>query len=200
MKISKTDIGFLLKNILIWTLLNFSFNLLGLWISKLIYAARFNAIESFTNEFVKPILIQSTVFAICFSSAYIILQNRKITIYIFTLFQFVVFHLIFFLNLKSSHIIHFETTLDNWGLQYLSNNGQYLVDILNIYLPVEGIFKNGVFIPRNTGLFYLQWIFLVLVYFGGLTWLTTIIHKFFFNKTISDKTPESGVAEPEDIK
>jgi len=66
MKISKTDIGFLLKNILIWTLLNFSFNLLGLWISKLIYAAGFNAIESFTNEFVKPILIQSTVFAICF--------------------------------------------------------------------------------------------------------------------------------------
>jgi len=40
----------------------------------------------------------------------------------------------------------------------------------------------------------------VLVYFGGLTWLTTIVHKFFFNKTISDKTPDSGVAEPEDIK
>lgn len=180
MKIAKTDINYLIKNIFTWIFLNFSFNLIGLWFSKLLDRAGFNYLQSVTNEFVKPILIQSGVFIIVLIIAYAILKNRKITIYIFTLFQLLVFHIIFILNLNSTHMIHFETTLDDWGLKYLSNMGQYLVDILYIYLPLEGIFKNGSFIPLNTGIFYLEWIFLVLIYFGAISWLTKKTVQFFF--------------------
>lgn len=181
MKITKTDINYLIKNIFTWIFLNFSFNLIGLWFSKLLDRAGFNYLQSISNEFVKPILIQSGVFVIIFIIAYAFLKNRKITIYIFTLFQLLVFHIIFLINLNSTHMIHFETTLDDWGLQYLSNMGQYFVDILYIYLPLEGIFKNGSFIPRNTGVFYLEWIFLVLIYFGAISWLTKKSVQFFFH-------------------
>jgi len=99
------------------------------------------------------------------------------------------------INLSTNHMIHFETTLDDWGLEYLSNMGQYFVDILYIYLPLEGIFQNGSFIPRNTGVFYLEWIFLVLAYFGGITWLSTKAVQFFFaskSKAIkSDETKQN---------
>lgn len=182
MKISKTDIGFLLKNILIWTLLNFAFNLLGLWISKLIYAAGFNSLESVSNEFVKPILLQSLLFAVCFATAYILLKNKKLSYYIFTLIQFVLFHLIFFFNIKLNNGLHFETTIGNWGLKYLSYQGQYLVDILYLYFPIDGNFENGMFIPLNTGLFYIHWVLLVLLYFAVLTWISKVASKFFFNK------------------
>ena len=76
-------------------------------------------------------------------------------------------------------MIHFETSLDNIGLKYLSNMGQYLVDILNIFVPLEGIFNNNLFIPKNTGLFYIQWIFLVLIYFAFISYLTPKVLNFF---------------------
>lgn len=193
MKITKTDISYLVQNIFVWLFINFSFNLLGLWISKLLDKAGFNYLQSITNEFVKPLLIQSAVFIIIFILAYVFLKNRKITLYIFTLFQVLAFHIIFVINLSTNHMIHFETTLDDWGLEYLSNMGQYFVDILYIYLPLEGIFKNGLFIPRNTGVFYLEWIFLVLVYFGAITWLSSQAVGFFFtSKKIALNTEKAA--------
>ena len=123
MKITKTDISYLVQNIFVWLFINFSFNLLGLWISKLLDKAGFNYLQSITNEFVKPLLIQSAVFIIIFILAYVFLKNRKITLYIFTLFQVLAFHIIFVINLSTNHMIHFETTLDDWGLEYLSNMG-----------------------------------------------------------------------------
>ena len=173
-----------MKIILTWTFLNFSFNLLSLWIRKLIDVESFNFIENISNEFIRPLLIQTLVFAIIFSIAYVFLNTRKITIYVFVFFQVLVFHLIFFFNLKTTNMIHFETLLDDSGLKYLSNMGQYLVDILFIYLPLEGIFKNNVFIPKNTDLFYLQWIFLVLLYFAFLSYLTPKVINFFSYKPL----------------
>ncbi len=197
MTITKNDINYLIKNILTWTFLNFSFNLIGLWISKLIDKEGFNYIANISNEFVQPLLIQAFLFAIIFSIAYVFLNNRKLTIYVFVLIQVVVFHLIFVLNLKTTNMIHFETLLDDSGLKYLSNMGQYLVDILYIYVPLEGIFKNNVFIPKNTGLFYLQWIFLVLLYFAFVSYLTPKVINFITSKelpkSIIEVTPTENV-------
>lgn len=197
MTITKNDINYLIKNILTWTFLNFSFNLIGLWISKLIDKEGFNYIANISNEFVQPLLIQAFLFAIIFSIAYVFLNNRKLTIYVFVLIQVIVFHLIFVLNLKTTNMIHFETLLDDSGLKYLSNMGQYLVDILYIYVPLEGIFKNNVFIPKNTGLFYLQWIFLVLLYFAFVSYLTPKVINFITSKelpkSIIEVTPTENV-------
>ena len=192
MKIEKTDINYLVKNIFTWTFLNFSLNLVGLWMSKLLDKAGFNYLESISNEFIKPILIQSAIFAVVTLVAYIFLRNKKLTLYIFTLVQLLAFHTIFFLNLSSEHMLHFETRIDDNGLKYLSNMGQYFIDVLYLYVPMEGIFKGNVFIPRNTGLFYFQWIFLVLLYFAGVTWLTAKTVRFFFGpaKTLPAKTEQ----------
>ncbi len=184
MKITKIDINYLIKNIITWTFLNFTLNLIGLWLSKLIDKEGFNYIANIAYEFVEPLLIQSLVFAIITTIAYVFLKEKRITIFVFTLFQVLVFHLIFFINLKSTKMIHFETLLNDPGLKYLSNMGQYLVDILYIYVPLEGIFNNNVFIPKNTGLFYFQWIFLVLLYFALISYLTPKVINFFTVKEI----------------
>lgn len=182
MNITKNDINYLGKNVITWTFLNFTFNLIGLWITKLVDKEGFNYLANISNEFVEPLLVQTLVFTIVTTIAYVFLNNRKITLYIFTFFQVLVFHFIFFVNLKSTHMIHFETTLDDSGLKYLSNMGQYLVDILYVYVPLEGLFNNNVFIPKNTGLFYLQWIFLVLFYFAFISYLTPKVLNFFTTK------------------
>jgi uncharacterized membrane protein len=42
-------------------------------------------------------------------------------------------------------------------------------------------------------MFYLQWVFLVLLYFFGLTWITTPVERFFFennDKVIVQEKPE----------
>lgn len=182
MNITKNDINYLSKTILVWTFLNFTFNLIGLWITKLIDTGGFNYLVSISNEFVQPLLIQSLVFVVVTSIAFVFLKNKKITIYIFTLFQTLIFNLIFVGNLKSAHMIHFETSLNDTGLKYLSNMGQYLVDILYIYVPLEGIFRDNIFIPKNTGVFYFQWIFLVLLYFAFISYLTPRVLSFFTTK------------------
>lgn len=182
MNITKNDINYLSKTILVWTFLNFTFNLIGLWITKLIDTGGFNYLVSISNEFVQPLLIQSLVFVVVTSIAFVFLKNKKITIYIFTLFQTLIFNLIFVGNLKSAHMIHFETSLNDTGLKYLSNMGQYLVDILYIYVPLDGIFRDNIFIPKNTGVFYFQWIFLVLLYFAFISYLTPRVLSFFTTK------------------
>lgn len=196
MNVSKNDINYLIKNILIWSFLNFTFNLIGLWISKTIDNEGFNYLVNITNEFVLPLIIQSSVFSIITMVAYAFLKNSKLTLYVFTLFQALVFHIIFFINLKSTKMIHFETLLDDKGLKYLSNMGQYLVDILYIYVPLDGIFKDNVFIPKNTGLFYLQWIFLVLLYFAFISYLTPKVLNFFTPKSIVKS--EAAIHQNED--
>lgn len=185
MNIIKNDINYLSKTILVWTFLNFTFNLIGLWISKLIDTGGFNYLVSISNEFVQPLVIQSLVFAVVTGIAYVFLRKSKITIYVFTFFQILIFHMIFLFNLSSAKMIHFETLLTDWGLKYLSNMGQYFVDILYVFVPLEGIFKDNLFIPKNTGFFYLHWIFLVLVYFVLISYLTPKVLNFFTIKVKS---------------
>jgi hypothetical protein len=182
MKISKPELKNIGYSIITWTFLNLSLNLIGLFLTKLLSKGDFSHIESINIEFVLPLVIQSLMFGLCLTAALIWIKNIKYKDYLFVAFQFVMFHCIFFLNLNFQRGIHFESTFNNIGLRYLSNFGQYLVDILYLYFPINGIFENGLFNPSNLGTFYIHWILLNLVYYFGLTWLTVKVVKFFINK------------------
>jgi len=180
MKVSKPEIKYLSQTILTWTFLNLSLNMIGLFITKRLNEAEFSYIDSVKNEFVLPLVIQSLIFGICLTAACMLLANKRFKEYLFVAFQFIVFHIIFFLNLKIHHGMHFESTFSNIGMRYLSNSGQYLVDILYLYFPINGIFENGLFRPDNLGTFYIHWILLNILYYIGLTWMSLKVAKFFF--------------------
>lgn len=197
MEITKKDTFSILKIIISWTFLNFSLNLTGLWISKLLSKEEFIYLDSVFNEFSKPIIIQSVIFGVVFCLAYIFIKKKRLSYYVFTFLQAIVFHVILFLNLKFKHGFYFKTTMDNWGLQYLSYNWQYMTDIVNIYLPVNGKFDSEIFMPANPFIFYLQWIFLTLAYFGGLTWLSIKFANFFFGKSELQAIKPQVAVEPD---
>lgn len=185
MKILNLEIKFLIKTILIWTILNFTANLLGSWVTKLLNEAEFVNTQNVFNEFIAPILIQSFLFGICISLTFIYVTKKNLAHYAFVAFQFVVFHLIFILNLKIHNGIHFVSTFSNIGVKYLSYCGSYLVDILYLYFPINGNFENGMFMPDNLGAFYLQWILLTIAYYFGLTWVSIKIGKMFFKNIVN---------------
>lgn len=191
MKISKSELSYLGQVILTWTFINITFNMFGLLITKLLNEAEYTYLDSITNQFVKPMAIQSFVFGICLTLAYLFLKNKKTAHYVFVFVQIIVFHLILVLNLKIHHGLHFETTFSNIGLQYLSNSGQYLVDVLYLYFPIDGNFENGAFKPTQLGNFYLHWILLNILYYLALTWVAIKSVKLLFeNKpTIATQTP-----------
>jgi len=180
MKVSRPEIKHVGQLIFTWTFLNLSLNMIGLFITKRLNEAEFSYIDSIRNEFVMPLIIQTLLFGICLTAGYLFLKRRKYVEYLFAAFQFAVYHIIFFLNLKIHHGMHFETTFHNIGLRYLSNTGQYLVDILYLYFPVNGMFENGLFKPDNLGTFYIHWILLNIVYYFGLTWISIQVAKYFF--------------------
>ena len=91
--------------------------------------------------------------------------------------------------------MHFETTFNNIGLKYLSNTGQYLIDILYLYFPINGNFENGLFQPDNLGTFYIHWILLNIVYYLGLTWISIQVARFFFENK-PDILPATQDDEP----
>ncbi len=188
MKISKQETKYLGQIILTWTLINLAFNIFGLFITKLLNELEFAHIENIANEFIKPLAIQSFLFIICLSGAYLVLKYKKIALYAFGGFQFLIFHIIFVLNLKIHHGIHFESTFNNAGMVYLSYCGQYLVDILYIYFPVNGNFENGAFMPSNIGTFYIHWILLDIIYYFAITWISIKVTKFFFGSNAEIQT------------
>lgn len=178
MKVSKPDIKYVSQLIITWTFLNLSFNMIGLFITKLLNKAEFSYIDNIKVEFVIPLVIQSLLFGVCLTAAFMWIKNRKYVDYAFVAFQFIMFHFIFFLNLKIHHGLHFESTYTNIGLRYLSNCGQYLVDILYLYFPINGIFENGLFKPDHLGNFYIHWILLNIVYYFALTWMSIKVTKY----------------------
>jgi len=193
MKVSKPKIKYLSQLILTWTFLNISLNMIGLFITKILNEAEYSYIESIKNEFVMPLIIQSILFSICLATAFMFVKNRKLVNYAFVAFQFIVFHIIFFLNLKIHHGIHFESTFSNIGLKYLSYSGQYLIDILYLYFPINGMFDNGLFKPDNLGTFYIHWILLNIVYYFGLTWISIKVSRFFFENNQELQAPQKDV-------
>jgi len=188
MKIYKLEIKYLVRIFIIWTLLNLALNTFGLFLTKLLNQAEYTHFASVANEFVIPLIIQSVLFAICLTVASAFMKSKKFVPYIFVAFQFILFHIIFFINLKIHHGLHFESTFSNYGLRYLSYSGQYLIDILYLYFPINGNFDNGIFQPDNLGTFYIHWILLNIVYYFGLTWITLKAAKLNFKKK-SKKLP-----------
>lgn len=194
MKLTKQDMKYLVQIFLTWTFFNLTFNMFGLLITKLLNETEYTYLESIANEFVKPLIIQSLLFGVCILAAFMFMKNKKLAHYLFVLVQFVVFHIIFILSLKIHHGLHFVSTFHNLGLQYLSINGQYLIDVLYLYFPINGNFENNMFMPDNTYTFYLHWIFLNLVYYFGLTWITIKTVKYLFDhkSEISENKEESN--------
>ena len=195
MKRAKSEIIYITQLFLTWTFINLTLNMFGLWFTKLLNPAEFTYLDSVSNEFVKPLIVQSLMFGICSAVAYLFMKNKKLALYSFFALQFVVFHVVFFLNIKIYHGMHFVSTFHNPGLQYLSYCGQYLVDILYLYFPVNGNFDNGQFMPDNIGTFYIHWILLNIVYYLGLTWMSVKAVKYFFGssekKAMTEKKKET---------
>ncbi|MHB9141531.1 MAG: hypothetical protein ACYC25_06625 [Paludibacter sp.] len=178
-KLSKKDIGYLIQVILSWSFINLAFNMFGLWITKLLNESAYTYFENIMYEFVNPLLIQSAIFGICLLGAFLFMKNKKLSNYAFVLFQFVVLHAIFISHLKIHHGLHFVTTFKDFGLQYMSYSGQYLVDILYLYFPISGNFDKGLFMPDNLGTFYIHWILLNILYYFAITWITGQFVKVF---------------------
>lgn len=182
MKLSKSEINYLLQAFFCFAFLNVTLNMLGLWFAKLLNSSEFAYLDSIKYEFVKPMLIQSVLFGVLLTVGFFFIKKRVLAHYLFSAFQFLSFHVIFFINLHFKGGLHFASTFKNIGLQYLSNSGQYLIDILYLYFPINGNFENGLFMPSNTGTFYIHWILLTALYYAGLTWLTAKTVKWFFGK------------------
>lgn len=186
MKVLKSEINYLIQITLTWTVINFAGNLFGLWFMKLLNEAAYIYPENILNEFFGPILLQSLLFGICISVAFLYMKKKNLAHYAFGAFQFVVFHSILILNLKIHHGLHFVSAFSNSGIKYLSYCGQYLVDILYLYFPINGNFDNGMFAPENLGTFYIHWIFLNIVYYFAITWISIQAVKFQFKDTVEN--------------
>jgi hypothetical protein len=102
--------------------------------------------------------------------------------------------------LKINNGFHFVTTFNNLGLKYLSLCGQYLIDILYLYFPINGNFENNLFMPANLGTFYIHWILLNLVYYFALTCITIITVKYLFVKKIKIKKYNTKIKEKTDFQ
>ena len=190
-KLTKSDGISLIQFILSWTFINLFFNMVGLWISKQLDEEEYSYFKSISNEFVKPIFLQSILFGIFLVAGYLFLKHKKYSIYIYALFQFLVVHIIFLLNLKIHHGLHFVSTFKDAGLLYLTYSGQYLIDILYLYFPINGNFDKGMFMPDNLGTFYLHWIILNILYYFAISWLTVKFVKVFINNKPEIIKPEN---------
>jgi hypothetical protein len=198
MKFSKLDFKPLIQVTLTWTFINFAANLLGLWITKLLNEAAYEYPENVFNEFAKPILIQSFLFGICFAIGLMFLKKKNLAHYTFVALQLVVFHLIFILNLKINHGLHFVSSFENIGLKYLSYFGQYLIDTLYLYFPINGNFQHGVFAPDNLATFYIHWIFLNIAYYAAITWLSIKTAKYFLGTKTTFEIGNNEAAQKEE--
>jgi hypothetical protein len=180
--ISKPDFKYIGELVVTWTFLNVTFNLFGLWINKLISKSNFEYLTDLFFEFVKPLLLQSFILTVCLIIGFTLFRNKKWAKLSFVIFQFIAFNLIFLMNLKFKNGIHFETTWENWGLLYYSFNGQYLIDLIYLFSPLEGNFDGNIFVPANSYIFYFNWVILTTVYFFLVTSLTFPILKFMKKK------------------
>lgn len=197
-KIGRSEILYLVQLVFTWMTINLALNLIGLWITKLLNDAEYTYPENIFNEFAKPILIQSILFIICFSIGFVFMKKKKLAPYIFTVLQILVFHIIFIANTAIFHGIHFISNFSDVGIQYLSYSGQYLIDVLCIYFPINGNFENDMFLPTNVGTFYILWILLILVYYFVITWFSVKAVKFLFieKSEIKAKVEPTEPTEP----
>jgi len=185
MNFSKPELKRILFVTISWMVINFIANTIGLWIPKIVSKSTYEPLQSVIIEFIQPIFIQSLFFGLCFAIGFLFLKNKNLSKYLFAAFQFVVFHIVFILNLRFQNGIHFLTTFKSFGLRYLSYFGQYLTDILYVRFPIDGYYLNGTFAPSNLGTFYIHWIFMNILYYLAISWLAVFVTNKFILKELS---------------
>ena len=197
-RIQKPDWKFVLQAIICFVFLNVTINMIGLWITKLLKPEEFSYLDSIFFDFVKPLLVQTGTFAVLLTVGLVFFRKRTWAEYLFAIFQFVNMHIVFFLHLHNKNGLKFYTSIKNPGLIYLGNCGNYLVDILYLYFPINGVYDNGVFMPNNWEAFYIHWILLAALYFAALTWLTFKAVIIFFGKDGDATAKTEKPAKPEE--
>jgi hypothetical protein len=181
MKLAFSELKYVSRLSLVWLLLNVLLNITGLFITKIISGSSYIYLQSILRDFTHPLFYQFIMFvAITIIVAF--LKNFKLSNYIFPALQFLIFNILFLTGLKFNGGMHFESTFTDFGIQYMSKFGQYLVDTFYLIYPMPGMFDEGMFIPASTGMFYLHWVLLNSVYYFALSWLTDATDKFFFGK------------------
>jgi hypothetical protein len=169
MKINK-DIKYVGGTIVIWGTVNLFLNLFGLWTVEQLADTAYPT-DIFWH--LKYILFQLIVFSVLLTVCYLLTKRKRLSMYSFGLFQVFIFHFIFFTNLtRENGKLQFWAETSSWDYTYLEANGQDLVDIVNVLYPMQGLFDEGMFIPDSLFRFYSVWIFLTLVYFFIITWVT----------------------------
>jgi len=167
----------IIKYISIWILLNWILNEIALLIT-LVLNHDFSSIITSSLLDLKFLAIQASLFVLIFTIACRLIRKNAISTYLFVIFQSIIFHAVFLLNLENQdNTIIFSTTWDNIGLKYIEFNGTEITYLIGYFLPVNGIFDGGLFIPNDTYLFYYLWICTPLVIFTFITWLSMKIIK-----------------------
>jgi hypothetical protein len=191
MKITKREIAYLLVLVLSWIALNIGLNLLGLRITRVLKPLEWVFFSSPQKEFFVPLIIQSLCFLLFTVPGYLFVKNKKMAVYTYALFQVVALNLLFLVNLKFHSGIHFMAQFHNPGLKYMALSGQYMVDILYLFKPINGNYDSGLFAPDKTGAFYFHWVFLVSLYYAVTSWLVVTLTGFLFRS--KKQKPVDGV-------
>jgi hypothetical protein len=189
MKITKKEIFYLLVIVLAWMALNVGLNLLGLRITRVLKPLEWVFFTSPQKEFFVPLIVQSICFVLFTVPGYLFIRNKKIAVYTYAAFQLMILNLLFLVNLKFHGGIHFIASFHNPGLKYMALSGQYLVDILYLFKPINGNYSE-LFAPDKAGSFYFHWVFLVSLYYAVTNWLVVTLTDLFFREK-KQKTTDS---------
>ncbi len=165
----RRSIGF---PILFWALIDLALNLLGLGLSRLLTPE-----DQYFPADVPFHLSQAGIQVLAFSGSfvlcYFLTKRWRFSIYFFTVIQIIIFHVIFFKNLTiEAGELQFVADFPSWELTYLQITAQDLVDVVSVFSPMTGIFDDGFFIPNSLFRFYSVEIFLTLLYYFLLSWVT----------------------------
>jgi hypothetical protein len=102
--------------------------------------------------------------------------DKKYFLFFYPITLTIIYNLIFIFNLGIDEgQILFLADDSGFSIKYLLINGQTIPDILNSFMPLEGIFDGGIFCPNDTAYFYILWILLPILYYFGLSWITNKI-------------------------
>jgi hypothetical protein len=175
----KSKIKSLGLTVLIWSILNLLFDLVGVLLNELD-----SEITSYLFFFeMQCVLFQVLVFGLAVILIFAITKKEKLSIFLYCLFQLVIFHFIFFNNLTNdTGSLRFWAGTDSWDYKYLEAHKPSLSYQLERYDPMYGNFSEGMFIPDSLSLFYFRWIVLTLVGLFAITWLTYRIQNWWIGK------------------
>ncbi len=177
----KQTVKYVIKFISIWVFLNFILNETALFMASLLNHNFYSIITDSLRD-LEYLAIQALLFGLIFTIASKHFTNKIVSSYLFVIFQSLIFHVVFLLNIEThDNTVIFSTTWDNIGLKYLDYNGTETTYLIGHFLPLYGNFEDGIFIPENIYIFYFLWIFTPLVYFALLTWLTMKVIRISVN-------------------